>query len=185
MDFQELSIPGVWVITAPLIGDERGFFRRSFCTEEFRQHGLEPQVLQGNISVNPTKGTLRGFHFQLPPHEEAKTLTCVSGSIFNVVLDIRPKSPTFLKWEIVELDAVACKSIYVPKGCANAYLTTNDNTIIHYYMSDLYAPGAAGGLRYNDPVLGVPWPSPPVLISQKDLTYPDLDTSLFLGAGLV
>lgn len=179
MNFQELSIPGAWLITAPLVGDERGFFRRSFCSQEFGLHGLEPQVLQGNISVNPTKGTLRGFHFQLPPHEEAKTLTCVSGSIFNVVLDVRPESAMFLKWQIVELDAVTSKSIYVPKGCANAYLTTSNNTVIHYYMSDKYAPGAACGLRYDDPALGVPWPCAPVLISKKDLTYPDLDPAQF------
>ncbi len=171
MDFQQLSIPGVWILTPVLVGDERGFFRRSFCRDEFQQHGLDPEAPQGNISVNPTYGTLRGFHFQSAPNEEAKTLTCVTGSIFNVVLDLRPNSPTFLKWETLELDDVECKSIHVPKGCANAYLTTSENTIIHYYMSERYVPGAARGFRYDDPAFKIPWPFSPHLISQKDLSY--------------
>ena len=175
MDFQELSIPGLWLITPELIRDHRGFFRRSFCEDSFRAHGLCPASPQGNISVNPTRGTLRGFHFQSAPHGEAKTLTCVTGSIFNVVVDLRPHSPTFLKWEALTLDDANCKSLHVPEGCANCYLTTSENTIIHYYMGNKYVPNAAGGFRYDDPAFKIPWPFAPVLVSDKDLAYAPLD----------
>ena len=171
MDFKQLSIPGLWLLTPQLVRDERGFFRRSFCSDEFAAHGLEAQAPQGNISVNPVKGTLRGFHYQERPHGEAKTLTCVTGSIFNVVVDLRPESPMFLQWEALELDDVACKSVHVPKGCANAYLTTSENTIIHYYMSERFVPVAAQGFRYDDPAFGVPWPFTPTVLSEKDLNY--------------
>lgn len=177
MEFQELSIPGLWLLTPSLVSDERGFFRRSFCTDEFAAHGLAPQTVQGNISVNPVKGTMRGFHYQLAPHGEAKTLTCVTGRIFNVVVDLRRESPTFLRSEIMVLDAVECKSVHVPKGCANAYLTLEQGTIIHYYMSERYVPGAARGFRYDDPAFGISWPTPPGLVSAKDLAYEPFDVS--------
>ncbi len=173
MKFKKLSVDGLWLLTPQLLRDERGFFRRSFCADEFAAHGLDPASPQGNISVNPVKGTLRGFHYQEPPYGEAKTLTCVTGSIFNVTVDIRPESPTFLKWEAVELDDQDCKSIHVPKGCANAYLTTSENTVIHYYMSERFVPLAAKGFRYDDPYFAIPWPSVPAWISQKDLSYSD------------
>ena len=171
MEFQELSIPGVWLLTPTLIRDERGFFRRSFCADEFAAHGIAPQAVQGNISVNSVKGTMRGFHYQQEPHGEAKTLTCVTGAIFNVVVDVRRESPTFMRSEGIVLDAVECRSIHVPKGCANAYLTLEHDTIIHYYMSERYAPGAARGFRYDDPAFGISWPMPPEVISAKDLAY--------------
>ena len=172
MEFKQLSLPGLWLLTPQLIRDERGFFRRSFCADEFAAHGLDPASPQGNLSVNPVEGTLRGFHYQEPPYGEAKTLTCVTGSIFNVTVDLRPDSPMYLKWEAVELDAVECKSLHVPKGCANAYLTTSENTIIHYYMSERYTPTAACGFRYDDPYFNIPWPSEVRMISQKDRDYP-------------
>ena len=172
MDFKQLSIPGLWLLTPQLVRDDRGFFRRSFCSDEFAAHGLEATAPQGNISVNPVKGTLRGFHYQESPHGEAKTLTCVTGAIFNVTVDLRPDSPTYLQWESVELDDVECRSIHVPKGCANAYLTTSENTIIHYYMSERFAPMASKGFRYDDLAFNVPWPFTPALVSQKDLSYP-------------
>ena len=177
MEFQELSIPGLWLLTPSLVRDERGFFRRSFCADEFAAHGLAAQVPQGNISVNPVKGTMRGFHYQQRPHEEAKTLTCITGRIFNVVVDLRPESATFLRSEILVLDDVECKSVHVPKGCANAYLTLAEGTIIHYYMSERYVPGAAKGFRYDDPAFGIPWPMRPELISQKDLAYEPFDVA--------
>jgi len=175
MKFEKLFINGVWLISPEILSDERGFFRRSFCSVEFNQHGLEPAVLQGNISVNPVRGTLRGFHYQIAPAAEAKTLTCVLGSLYDVVVDLRPNSETFLKWQAVELNSVDCQSLYIPKGCANGYLTTDENTVIHYYMSELYVPDLYRGFKYDDPKVAAAWPFEPVLISDKDRSYPDLD----------
>jgi dTDP-4-dehydrorhamnose 3,5-epimerase len=177
MEFKELSIPGLWLLTPTLVSDERGFFRRSFCVDEFAAHGLAPQTVQGNISVNSVKGTMRGFHYQQEPHGEAKTLTCVTGGIFNVVVDLRRESPTFLRSETMILDAIECRSVHVPKGCANAYLTLEEGTIIHYYMSERYVPGAARGFRYDDPAFGIAWPVPPELVSAKDLAYEPFDVN--------
>ena len=175
MHFTELRIPGAWLIEPEVHEDGRGSFRRHFCTHEFDAHGIKPVVAQGNISENVTKGTLRGFHYQVEPHEEAKTLSCLSGAIYDVILDLRPGSPTFLTWEAVEISAHDRRSLHVPEGCANAWLTTEPRTIVHYYMSEFFVPGAGRGIRYNDPAFGVRWPSEPVVISERDRAYPDFD----------
>lgn len=175
MKFTELSIAGAWTIEPELHRDDRGSFRRHFCAHEFAAHGLTPTVAQGNISENARLGTLRGFHYQVSPHQEAKTLSCLTGAIFDIVVDLRRSSPTFMKWVAVEISAEGRSSLYVPAGCANAWLTTADNTIVHYYMSEFFAPGADRGFRYNDPAFLFKWPAPPKVISDKDLNYPDLD----------
>ena len=175
MNFQELRIAGVWLIEPALFEDERGVFRRHFCAEEFKAHGLEATVMQGNISENPYRGTLRGFHYQLAPSQEAKTLSCLTGAVFDVVADLRPGSPTFMKWVSVEFGARDRRSLHVPAGCANAWLTTEDNTVMHYYMSAMYAPNSYRGFRYDDPGFGFNWPFTPKLISDKDHELPYFD----------
>lgn len=175
MKFSELDIPGAWLIEPDLHRDERGVFRRHFCADEFSAHGIVPTVVQGNISENPHLGTLRGFHYQASPHQEAKTLSCLTGSIYDIVVDLRAGSATFMKWIAVELSAGDRKSLHVPAGCANAWLTTASQTCVHYYMSEFYTPGADRGFRYDDPAFTFHWPAPPKVISDKDRNYPDFD----------
>ena len=175
MKFTELRLHGVCLIEPELFSDERGVFRRTFCAKELSDHGLESTAVQGNISENPHEGTLRGFHFQVPPFEEAKTLLCITGSLFDIVVDLRPTSPTFLEWVSVELSAEDRCSLHVPAGCANAWLTTAPNTAVHYYMSEAYRPNTDRGFRYNDPIFSFRWPCEPRIISQKDASYPDFD----------
>ncbi len=181
MRFTELEIAGAWLIDADVFSDERGAFRRHFCAREFAEHGLAPTVLQGNISENPHEGTLRGFHFQARPHEEAKTISCLTGSLFDIVVDLRPESPTFMKWIPTSLSAADRRSLHVPAGCANAWLTTSPNTTVHYYMSEMYVPESYGGFRYNDPAFGFKWPVEPKLISEKDRAFPDFDPASISG----
>ena len=181
MKFTQLAIADVWLIEPELIEDNRGVFRRSFCAAEYKVFGLVPTVLQGNISENNTLGTLRGFHYQIAPHQEAKTLSCLIGSIFDIVVDIRPNSNTFLKWLSVELSATNRNSIYLPPGCANAYLTTDNQSVIHYYMSEVYAPASYRGFNYADPQFSFSWPFEPVVISEKDKNLPELDVAKLLN----
>ena len=175
MFFSELSIKDAWLIKPNLHKDNRGVFRRSFCKDEFLKKGLESKMNQGNISENPNLGTLRGFHYQIGGHAEAKTLTCITGSIYNVIIDLRKNSLTYLKHVILEISSKDRKSIYVPKGCANAWLTLEKNTIIHYYMSSSYKPGFDRGIRYDDPFFNVKWPFKPNFISDKDQNYDNFE----------
>lgn len=175
MRFIPLDIPGAWLIEPDVYQDERGGFRRHFCATEFAARGLSPAVAQGNVSENPHLGTLRGFHYQLPPFDEAKTLSCFTGALHDVIVDLRLGSATFMKWVAVDLSAADRRSLHVPAGCANAWLTMASSTTIHYYMSESYALGSARGFRYNDPAFGVVWPVEPRLISARDRGYPDFD----------
>ena len=172
MKFQELGLPGVWLIEPELIQDERGIFRRHFCKKEFADHGIETGVMQGNISENPHLYTLRGFHYQAPPHSEGKTISCLSGGVYDIVVDLRKGSKTFLQWVSLTIDSKDRKSLYVPPGCANAYMTTEPNTIVHYYMTAMYTADAYRGFHYNDPAFNFVWPAPPKLISEKDQNLP-------------
>lgn len=181
MTFTELGLAGVWLIEPVVFADERGVFRRHFCAEEYAAHGLAPAALQGNISENTHTGTLRGFHYQTGRFAEAKTLSCLTGAIFDIVVDLRPESPTFMQWISVEISAADRRSLHVPAGCANAWLTTAPNTIIHYYMSEMYSPESYRGFRYNDPAFGFHWPSEPRVISEKDRTFPDFDPASLAG----
>lgn len=175
MKFTELGLKGVWLIEPEVFADDRGVFRRHFCAEEYAAHGLAPAAVQGNISENTHVGTLRGFHYQAGRFAEAKTLSCLTGAIYDIVVDLRPDSPTWKQWVSVEISAKDRRSLHVPAGCANAWLTTEPNTIIHYYMSEMYAPQSYRGFRYNDPAFGFKWPFEPRVISEKDRTFADFD----------
>jgi dTDP-4-dehydrorhamnose 3,5-epimerase len=172
MKFNELDIVGAWLIEPELVIDERGVFRRHFCSVEFAAHGIESQVIQGNVSENPYLHTLRGFHYQIAPHAEGKTISCLSGALYDIIVDLRPESKSFLKWVAVRFDAKNRKSLYIPPGCANAYLTVEPNTTVHYYMTELYVPNSYRGFRYNDPYFNFVWPEEPQLISERDRNLP-------------
>lgn len=162
------SLDGIYLIWGEPFSDERGVFRRHFCEHALREQGIEFQVVQGNLSENPTRGTLRGFHYQLAPYAEQKILTVLSGELWNVTVDLRPDSPTFLQYQVCELKAEDRKSLLIPAGTANAFLTRRDNTLVHYYMSEAFQPDSYRGFHYNDPDLAVPWPEPVTLISERD-----------------
>lgn len=173
MRFHQQEIGGVWVIDAEPHVDERGVLRRHFCAEEFASHGLCPRVIQGNVSENDSRLTLRGFHYQESPHGEAKTLSVLAGGIYAAVADIRPTSSTYLRWIGLELTAANRKSLHVPVGCAMAILTLEDRTLMHYYMSEPFSGRNYRGFRYDDPTFKVAWPEVPRVISEKDRSYPD------------
>ena len=173
MRFKELIIAGAFVIEPNIFLDERGIFRRHYCSDEYAKHGINTTVMQGNVSENPHVHTLRGFHYQLAPHAEGKTISCITGSIYDIVVDLRRHSDTYLKWVSVILDAEKRNQLYVPPGCANAFLTVESNTIIHYYMSELYAPNSYRGFSYEDPEFNFVWPSEIEHISEKDKNLPN------------
>ena len=173
MLFTPLDITGASVITPTPFGDQRGIFRRHFCAAEFTAAGLDGRVAQGNVSENLHRGTLRGFHYLDAGCGEAKTLSCLRGAVYDVVLDLRPGSATYLTWRAVRLDDRNRLSIHVPPGCANAFLTLEDDVIVHYYHSCAYVPTAEHGVRYNDARFGFEWPITPTIVSDKDRGYPD------------
>lgn len=175
MNFAELGIPGAWLITPEVVADARGTFRRHFCADEFSRRGIDAAVAQGNVSENPEAGTLRGFHYQVAPHAEAKTLSCLAGGVHCVVVDLRAASRTFMQWVAVDLSAAERRSLHVPAGCASAWLTRAAGTLLHYYMSVPYHAAASRGLRYDDPAFGVRWPAPVRVISERDRSFPDFD----------
>lgn len=176
MIFRETKLKGAFLIEAEKRADDRGFFARSFCREEFEAHGLNPNVAQCNISFNRRKGTLRGMHFQVAPYEEAKLVRCTMGSLYDVCIDLRPKSATFKQHFGVVLSARERNMIYVPEGFAHGLQTLEDDTEVFYQMSQVYAPESARGVRWNDPAFGIKWPPAERVMTKKDRTYPD-----FLG----
>lgn len=173
MKYLPQIIPGLLKFVPEIHADERGVFRRSFCQKELAQNGINFEVKQGNISENFKKHTLRGFHYQIEPHLETKIITCVTGNLYNVILDLRKNSKMYKKWIAIEISAVTRESILVPAGCANAFLTLSDQTIVKYYMGEFYNPETYRGIRYNDPVFKVEWPCEPKVISDQDLNFPD------------
>ncbi len=173
MIFSETGLPGAFVIELEPLGDERGFFARSFCEREFAARGLEAAVRQCNISFNIRRGTLRGLHFQEAPNEEAKLVRCTAGAIHDVIVDLRPHSPTYLKHFAIRLEARSPRMLFAPAGFAHGFLTLEDNAEVFYQMSQFYAPESARGIRWNDPALGIDWPLQPAVISQRDGSYPD------------
>jgi dTDP-4-dehydrorhamnose 3,5-epimerase len=180
MIFLETPLRGAYVIELEKHEDERGFFARSWCSEEFTAKGLDTRQVQCNVSFNKKKGTLRGLHYQLPPHAETKLVRCTRGALYDVIVDLRSDSPTFLKWFGVDLTAGNHRMLYIPKRFAHGFQTLEDGTEIFYQMSEFYAPEAARGLRWNDPRLAITWPEDDRIISQKDLEYVDLDRT-FVG----
>lgn len=173
MIFHKQKLPGVFIIEPESYSDKRGLLRRHFCQREFAEQGIAMDIRQSNVSENKLRHTLRGFHYQLPPHGEHKILSCMKGAIYDVILDLRKESDTYLKWESFELSEENRLSLYVPIGCANAYLTLRDNTWIFYLHSEFYTPGSEGGIRYNDPFFNFAWPAEPQMISNKDLKIPN------------
>lgn len=175
MTFQETKIAGVFEIQVEPKVDERGFFARSWCRHEFEQQKLNPKLAQCSISFNSRKGTLRGMHYQTGPYVEAKLVRCTRGAIYDVAVDMRPHSTTFMQWFGTELTATNRCGLYIPEGCAHGFLTLEDETEVFYQISEFYQPEAARGVRWNDPAFGIVWPGTVEVISDRDRTYPDFE----------
>lgn len=175
MIFKETKLAGVYVVELVEIEDSRGFFARSWCEQEFEQQGLKSRMVQGSISYNKKKGTLRGMHYQKPPSMEAKLIRCTLGAIFDVIIDLRPNSATLLKHFSITLSAENRRSLYVPPGFAHGFQTLRDDTEVNYLMSDFYQSEFSRGVRWNDPVFGIEWPDDERTIIERDNSYPDFD----------
>ena len=175
MIFRETKLKGAFIIELERLEDERGFFARTWCQLEFEAHGLNPRLVQCNVSFNKEKGTLRGMHYQIAPHAEAKLVRCTMGAIYDVILDLRPDSPTFKEWLGVELTAENRRILYVPEGFAHGFQTLEDNTEVFYQMSEFYHPECARGVRWDDPALAVEWPIENAITSAKDRSHRDSD----------
>lgn len=174
MIFTGTEVVGAFVIDLEPRGDERGFFARTFCRREFEEHGLNPDVVQCNLSSSADESTLRGMHYQLPPHAEAKLIRCTRGALFDVALDLRPDSPSYLRWAGVELTAENRRMLYVPEGCAHGFQTLAPGTEASYQVSAAYAPDAERGVRWDDPAFGIVWPEAlERTISEKDRSWPE------------
>ena len=173
MHFVETELAGVFILDVERQCDERGFFARTWCADEQAPYGIDFVPVQANASTNPTKGTLRGLHYQAAPYEEVKLVRCTRGAIFDVLVDLRLASPTYGHWLGVELTADSLRQLLVPSGVAHGFLTLVPDTDVSYLMSARYVPGAARGLRWDDPAIGICWPAQPQLLSAKDRTYPD------------
>jgi dTDP-4-dehydrorhamnose 3,5-epimerase len=173
MEFTALQVAGACVISIERHEDERGFFGRLWDAKAFGRQGLSSNLAQVSLSLNPRRGTLRGMHYQIAPHEEAKLITCVRGSIWDVVLDLRRDSPTFLTWHAETLDGSNLRAMYIPEGCAHGFLTLSDDVLVLYQSSSEHQPGAARGVRWNDPAFGIAWPQLPQLMNARDRSYPD------------
>lgn len=171
MKFIETPLQGLWIVEPVPVRDERGAFMRTFCIDEFGEHGLETRFVQHSHSLNLKKHTLRGLHFQNPPHSEVKLVSCIRGSIWDVAVDIRPGSPTRNEWFAVELTAENQRQLYIPKGFAHGFQTLEDDTLVSYLISEFHAPDAASGMRYDEPAIGIEWPAPPSVISDRDLNW--------------
>jgi dTDP-4-dehydrorhamnose 3,5-epimerase len=176
MIFRENTLAGSFEILIDPRFDERGFFARSWCQKEFQDHGLNPQLVQCNISFTSRKGTLRGMHYQAPPYAETKLVRCTRGAIYDVVLDLRTQSPTFKQWIAVVLTSEKQNMLYVPEGCAHGFLTLQDDVEVFYQMSEFYNAEAARGVRWDDPAFRIVWPEKVEVISERDRTYPDFNS---------
>jgi dTDP-4-dehydrorhamnose 3,5-epimerase len=173
MRFAETTLAGVITVTLDAAGDERGFFARTFCDDEFLKAGIAMQPRQINLSNNTKAFTLRGLHYQAAPNGESKVVQCVRGRIFDVVVDLRGDSPTFRHWLGIELAPDLRRMVFIPEGCAHGFLTLEDASDVYYLMGSAYLPEAGRGVRWNDPAFGIVWPAPPRVISARDDSYPD------------
>ena len=172
MRFTPSRIPGAWVIDIEPIHDQRGFFAMTWLPEEFRQRGLDPALAQCNLAFNHKRGTLRGMHFQVAPHAQAKIVRATRGALLDVIVDLRPASPAYCRWDAVELTAENRRMLYMPEGVAHGYLTLTDGVEAYYHASRAWAPQAESGVRWNDPAFAIQWPFDPVVISDKDAAWP-------------
>ncbi len=179
MRFAPTTLQDAVLIELDRHADERGYFARTFCRKEFADAGLETDFVQGNMSFNHVKGTLRGMHFQRAPHEEVKVVRCISGAIYDVIIDLRPASPSYLKWQGFTLSAENGRQLYVPRGFAHGFLTLCDGAAVVYQVSAFYAPGAEGGVRWNDPRFAIAWPGDVAVASPKDAAWPDFSPQLW------
>jgi dTDP-4-dehydrorhamnose 3,5-epimerase len=174
VQFKQTKLKGAYIIDLEPRVDERGFFARTFCQEEFSRQGLNPRVVQCSVSYNPRKGTLRGLHYQIAPFSETKLVTCLSGSIYDVIVDLRPNSPTYCQWLGIELNARRPRSmLYIPENFAHGFQTLENDTEVFYQMSEFYHPESARGLRWNDPAVNIDWPEGGRIISEKDRSFSD------------
>ncbi len=172
MKFTKLALKGAYLIEIEPKVDERGFFARAYCTQEFEAHGIPSTLKQCNISYSHTKGTLRGMHYQEKPHSEAKLVRCTGGALYDVLIDLRKESPTYAQWVSLELSAQNRSMVFIPEGLAHGFQTLEDNTEVFYQMSTIYTPGYAKGILWNDPYFNIPWPiQPPTILSQADRSY--------------
>jgi dTDP-4-dehydrorhamnose 3,5-epimerase len=176
--FKETELAGAFEIALDPHLEPRGFFARSFCRREFTALGLVGEWVQSNVSYNARRGTLRGMHWQAEPHGEVKLVRCTKGAIYDVIVDLRPDSPTRGRWAAAELTAENRRMLYVPVGFAHGFLTLADETEVFYEMSEYHAPEAARGFRWNDPAIAIHWPEKPSVIAQRDTDYPDLSLDL-------
>lgn len=172
LNFKSTDIASAVLIDPVLRQDHRGYFARAWCLREFGEHGIKFVPVQANIGSSVRKGTLRGMHFQEEPALEAKLVSCTRGAIFDVVVDLRPESPTYLKWYGIELRAEDHRMMYIPERCAHGYQTLEDGTEMFYLTSQFYVPSAARGVRFDDPAFGIRWPLPPTALSDQDLNWP-------------
>jgi dTDP-4-dehydrorhamnose 3,5-epimerase len=174
MKFTACPIIGAWLIDMEPAGDERGFFARSHCVSEFGAHGLDGVFRQSSVSFNALRGTLRGLHYQAAPHAETKLVRCTAGAVFDAIVDLRPESDSYGRWFAAELSAANRRSLYIPAGCAHGFLTLTDAAELLYMISTDYVPGAARGLRWDDPAIGIRWPFAPLRVSARDAGLPTL-----------
>ena len=176
MIFHELEIPGAFLLEPERLEDRRGFFARTYCRQELEARGLDPTIVQCNISVNRVRGTVRGMHYQVAPYEEIKLVRCTAGAIYDVIVDLRPQSPTFRQHLGVELTAKNRLSLYIPAGVGHGFQSLEDDTEVFYQMSEFYYPEAARGVRWNDPAFAIEWPLPIAIISRRDQEFPDFES---------
>ena len=175
MRFFSVPIAGAAVIETSPFTDERGSLARTFCRDEFSAHGLPSVFVQFNQSTNTRRGTLRGLHYQADPHPDGKLVRCARGRLFDVMVDLRPRSPTFRRWHTVELDADSGRAFYIPEGCAHGFVTLADDTHVIYHMTEMYYPELARGVRWNNSAFGVDWPVKNPILSLRDATFPDFE----------
>jgi dTDP-4-dehydrorhamnose 3,5-epimerase len=173
MHFAETRLKGSYLIEIERQTDERGFFARTWCQQEFSEHGLNADLVQCSVSHNKRSGTLRGMHWQAAPHEEAKLVTCIRGRMYDVIIDLRDASATFKQWIGVELSAENRTALYIPAGFAHGFQTLEDDTEVFYHMAEFYHPELQRGFRWNDPAFGIKWPLPNPIMSERDGSYPD------------
>jgi dTDP-4-dehydrorhamnose 3,5-epimerase len=179
MQFAETELAGAWLIDLTPAHDHRGFFARTFCVQAFADHGLTTGFVQHSTSHSIMRGTLRGMHFQRPPHSEVKVVRCLQGAVWDVIIDLRPDSPTYCRWQAFELTAGNHRQLYVPEGFAHGFQSLRDDSEVSYMISAFYAPRAASGVRYDDPAFAIDWPLPISEISEKDRTWPDFSDPVF------
>jgi dTDP-4-dehydrorhamnose 3,5-epimerase len=172
MRFHETELAGAWLIEPMPAHDDRGFFARTFCVREYAERGLATTFVQNSTSHSVARGTLRGMHFQRAPHGEVKVVSCLKGALWDVIIDLRPESPGYRRWQGFELSAENRRQLYVPAGFGHGFQTLRDDTEAGYLISAFYVPGAAAGVRYDDPAFAIDWPLPVTMISDKDRSWP-------------